>query len=435
MPTKYTLEYVKKYFEENDCKLLETEYINQLQKLKYIASCGHNHIICFKSFLKKSGLKCRKCALRIITFKKAKKTLEDKDCKLLYTEEEFNENIKKVSDKIKYIAKCGHENKVCYNNFKTLNQGIYCPKCANKNSSLKLRNYHKKKNNESNTFQEHRCIELFTPLINKKFNIKKLFDGCKADIIIKPNNIDEDKWLGVQVKTTAKKTKRNQYSFRMNNRYNNCLILCICEEDGRLWSIPYSDIEGITTIGIASKSKYNKYEISEYNIIENLNYYYENIPLFSYNELNVPKSHTQIQELFYKNLREQKITFLSFTHTSCEGTPYDFKVNNLKIQEKVGTIMKNNINSMQFHLSKSGGRVNGKCTHIPYNLGDNDFYWLNCKNKDFYVIPEKELCERGFLNKTTLYISPTNSNTSWTKTYKFNYDNINESKLMKLLGV
>ena len=47
MPTKYTLEYVKKYFEENNCKLLETEYINQLQKLKYIASCGHNHIICF----------------------------------------------------------------------------------------------------------------------------------------------------------------------------------------------------------------------------------------------------------------------------------------------------------------------------------------------------------------------------------------------------
>ena len=37
MPTKYTFEQVKNKFDENNCILLDTQYINQLHILKYIS--------------------------------------------------------------------------------------------------------------------------------------------------------------------------------------------------------------------------------------------------------------------------------------------------------------------------------------------------------------------------------------------------------------
>ena len=46
-----------------------------------------------------------------------------------------------------------------------------------------------------------------------------------------------------------------------------------------------------------------------------------------------------------------------------------------------------------FNLIKYECRINGKCKNQNYEEGDNDLYWLNCKNGNFYVIPEKELIE------------------------------------------
>ena len=57
MPTKYTLEQVKNIFEENKCLLITETYDNQLGKLNYLASCGHNNTISFKSFVKGKGRK------------------------------------------------------------------------------------------------------------------------------------------------------------------------------------------------------------------------------------------------------------------------------------------------------------------------------------------------------------------------------------------
>ena len=54
-------------------------------------------------------------------------------------------------------------------------------------------------------------------------------------------------------------------------------------------------------------------------------------------------------------------------------------------------------------------------------------YWLHCKNRKFYVIPEKELIEHGYIGKYCkqhLYVSPTNSNTEWCNKYLFDYDNV-----------
>ena len=51
MPIKYTFEQVKNTFIQNNCILLDNEYINQLQKINYIASCGHTNITMFTPFL------------------------------------------------------------------------------------------------------------------------------------------------------------------------------------------------------------------------------------------------------------------------------------------------------------------------------------------------------------------------------------------------
>jgi len=47
---KLTFEYVKQYFEDRGCELLETEYINSKIKMRYICKCGNEAEIKFNSF-------------------------------------------------------------------------------------------------------------------------------------------------------------------------------------------------------------------------------------------------------------------------------------------------------------------------------------------------------------------------------------------------
>jgi hypothetical protein len=60
MPTRYTLDQVKNTFEQNGCVLLDETDVNQLEKLKYIASCSHENTSSFKQILKGAGIKCFK---------------------------------------------------------------------------------------------------------------------------------------------------------------------------------------------------------------------------------------------------------------------------------------------------------------------------------------------------------------------------------------
>lgn len=439
MPIKYTFEQVKNTFIQNNCILLDNEYINQLQKINYIASCGHTNITMFKQFVKGVGIKCKNCALSVLTYESVCKSFEDKECKLCYTKEEFVDFYINNSQKIKYIASCGHENLVRLKNFTSLNQGINCPSCVNINTGIFLTNLRSGPNGNSSLEQEFSCINYFIDLVKDKFIIKKTFDGCKADIVIKPLNSVEDLWLGIQVKTTNIKTERSQYYFRLNNsKYENCLLLCMCETDKKIWLIPYEDIVDQQTIGIAQKSKYNKYEIKS-NLSENIQKYYNSTNKFCFEILNTPISYSHKQEQVYRNYREQKIDFIEFKNNSIEGLVYDFMINNKKVQEKVGTICKpNNPNMFSFTLNKYKCRVDSKCVQQNYQEGDNDLYWLNCKNNNFYVIPEYILIEKGFVGKDCkkekLYVSPTNKNTEWCNEYLFNYDNVDKNKLLEIIN-
>lgn len=436
MPIRYTYEQVFTIFESNKCVLLDTKYINQLQKLNYIASCGHQNIVTFKLFLKGAGVKCRPCALNIPTFQIVKKIFLDKGCILSMTEEEFNESHVCHKSKMNYIALCGHSNSVSLKNFVSLNQGINCPSCVHINTGVKLTELRSGEKKNSSIEQEFKCIQYFTGVINQHFQVKKLYDGCRADIVIKPKDIIDDLWLGIQVKSTHKKCDRGEYSFRLNGiNYDNYLILCICLEDKNMWLIPYEDVKGQTSIKISKKSKYNHYGVSIDNIHNKLIHFYETMFKIQFDILNTPTSNTQKQEQYYRKLREDKLDFLEFTYPDFEGTVYDFKISDKKIQEKVGFICKNNPNSFGFSISKNNGRK----FNCSYKLGDNDFYWLHCKNTTkFYVIPETMLIEKGFIGETCkqhLYISPTNRNTKWTDNYLFNYDDIDKERLLELFQI
>lgn len=56
---RHTFEYVKNYFTEQNCELLETEYINDITKMKYICICKNESDIRFSSF--QNGVRCNMC--------------------------------------------------------------------------------------------------------------------------------------------------------------------------------------------------------------------------------------------------------------------------------------------------------------------------------------------------------------------------------------
>jgi hypothetical protein len=359
-----------------------------------------------------------------------------RNCKLLTTKEQHIEIINnsiKCNYKLNYIASCGHEHNVFYNVFKSRNTGIICPSCKSKENGKNKKD--KMDNNEMsktvNIEQEYKYIKSFQEIIKKDFISIKAFDGCNVDLIYKPNNILEDKWVGIQIKTTY--ARNLTYSFHINNIYKNCLILLYCIQDNVMWLIPENIIGNQKKISIGyTKSKYNIYKINDDCLTNKMNELYNSTNKFSFDILDNPTNFYQQREQIFRKFRQEKIKFINFEYDEMEGTVYDFKINNLKVQEKVAKIC-NKQNRYTFCLCKN----NGSSKKIQYDIGDNQFYWLNCDDKKiFFVIPEKILIERGLIgnkiensNNKNLHFTPNKNlhfRTMWLKPYMFNYETINE---------
>ena len=367
-----------------------------------------------------------------------------RDCKLLTTKEEHFEILKltkKGNYKLNYVASCGHSHIVFYNVFKSRGTGIICPDCKNKQIGNNQKE--KIKNNEItkiNTIeQECHFIKKIQDFLHNDFDILKAFDGCNVDIVFRPKNSTEDKWVGIQVKTTG--IRHLTYSFHINNSYKNCLLLFYCCEDETMWLIPENIIGNQKKVSIGYyKSKYNIYKVTKDNIIDKLNELYNITSKFNYDTLNTPNCIYQQRENVFRKHREEKINFIQFNYDNMEGTVYDFKIGNLKVQEKV---TKMNDNQCNFQLCKNNGNKNKKHTQIQYDIGDNDFYWLNCDNKKiFFVIPEKILVDKDIVgnNKNNLFFKITikeilHTKSSWLQPYMFDYENVNKERLINVLNI
>ena len=362
------------------------------------------------------------------------KTFEQQGCTLLTTEEEYKlQNVRQPN--YKYIAKCGHLHNVFYNVFKSRQTGVLCPSC------MTLKNAVIAKDRVSNDKlkyikQELECINYFKDLISEEYTVIKAFDGCKADVIIKPNYILENKWLGVQVKTCLNVVRGHSFNLSGND-YTNNMILCICLEDKKMWGFLQENIQGLNRLSIGlKKSKYDKYELTFQNLIEILNKNYE-LMANEFDIINLPINIYQQREQEYYKYRESKIDFLPFTYNDMEGQVFDFKIGDLKIQEKVGGLLKDRNNTYSFCLCKNNGLINKKHNQVQYSKGDNDFYWLNCADKKhFYVIPENALIEHGYIDSEKhnfmFKTNPTSTNDAWYNKFLFDYDNVDKERLMNI---
>ena len=122
---KLEYEFVKRFFEENQCKLLEPTYEGAFHKLKYTCSCGRESITTWARFNR--GSRCIRCRdeksanSQLLTQEFVSDFFTKQGCTLLCS----YQGIEKSLD---YICKCGRQSTILWNNFK---RGSRCRKCSN----------------------------------------------------------------------------------------------------------------------------------------------------------------------------------------------------------------------------------------------------------------------------------------------------------------
>lgn len=130
MAERWTLERAKELFRSRGCQLLETEYKNDSTKMRYIATCGHEHFCSLNNFKQGKGNLCRKCRIKdnarkeSLTDERMRRVFEDAGCKVL------TEHIENTTFPVRYIALCGHENVTDYDHFHNQGSGRVCAKCS-----------------------------------------------------------------------------------------------------------------------------------------------------------------------------------------------------------------------------------------------------------------------------------------------------------------
>jgi hypothetical protein len=110
--------YVKNYFVEQGCELLENKYVNNHTKMKYKCKCGNVSTINFNNF--KQGKRCRKCSgCEKYTTQYIANYFQEHECILI---DEYTNSCTPME----YICKCGNKSKISWNNFKL---GKRCKEC------------------------------------------------------------------------------------------------------------------------------------------------------------------------------------------------------------------------------------------------------------------------------------------------------------------
>jgi len=122
---RFDYEYVKNYFEDYNCKLLEDRYINNNTKMRYICKNGHEGCVTFASFKANNG-NCKQCANeklsedRNLSYGYVKQFFEDYNCELL--EDRYINN----STKMKFRCYCGRESVIAFRDFRLVKRCQMC---------------------------------------------------------------------------------------------------------------------------------------------------------------------------------------------------------------------------------------------------------------------------------------------------------------------
>jgi hypothetical protein len=174
---QFTIDEVKKQFEDQGFLLLEEKYINNNIPMKCKCSCGE--ITFMPLCTVKKGANCKKCKNKKISIKNSiqKEELEkycfEKNIKYL------NHYLKNGKTEVEYECNCGEKSKALWTN---LRRYPYCKKCGTKNKSgskCYLWNPDRNQVNLNKNIQK-RCWNMVRKVL---FKFNKTKDNLKADLL------------------------------------------------------------------------------------------------------------------------------------------------------------------------------------------------------------------------------------------------------------
>ncbi len=380
-----------------------------------------------------------------------KQYLKDNKCKLLSTffKDYPNQKQKRKRLWIRYIAKCGHETSTCFSVFKKISKnrnpiGRNCKDCSYKIANTNNNSREENKEIYGNP-QEQEVIgqNIFLKYINPdEFDIYNTNEGAHADLLIKPKN--EEEWLNIQIKTTIiKRTFDNCYLFSNTSNYPNFLMILVFIPEEKIWLMNGNKCLKLKHLCFSEKGKYSKYLVNNGDINDMVKecYFDENYKKTTKEEGCKSLCQNYNIERKYFNMRSERLPFLDIEDFKIDNDCTDAIINGHKVQDKLTQQDKKNENRVCVSIRKSNGIKNGKrITRIPYEQGDNDYYWFHMPERFgnlFYCIPERCLIENGYLKtenckgKTTLLLYPKGHDNNVLSTpcqkYLFNYEEVNEN--------
>jgi hypothetical protein len=238
------------------------------------------------------------------TYEYVSEIFKKHNCNLLYSKEEFNDIYLNAESKLKITASCGHEHSISYHRFSRNKDNIICLNCNYSNISKK----HKTLASGTKHHLESNAINYLKTLVCELFDVQRTYEGCKADIGIKPKNVSTNRWLGVQIKSTFSKTnKKNNigYKFNLGKDYKDMIIICISIEDKQIWVFENSHLTHLKSgLTIRNNSKYNKFKIDNSLELNKLLFNkYETLEKFNFEDLDVPQSDAVKIEYEYRKIR------------------------------------------------------------------------------------------------------------------------------------
>lgn len=387
-----------------------------------------------------------------LTYNYVLQAFNEKGAQLQTTKNEFESLNKPSLHDFDIIASCGHTRKIRVS--RTLPNNILCVQCSKTKAIVKQKETHNSSEHNLGYVLEYDSYIFIKELTSHAFNIIKLTEGTKADLLFKPKDISEDLWCQIQLKATKAPARKNQYNFNLNNQYSSMVVIFNCLQDKKLWVISGSHLLKLRNITICDKNNttYAKHNCKSEDLADRLLQFYQDE---SIRKINSKSAYTAVssnvaKEQNYRLLRETNLSFIPFEYSEMSGLVYDFQINGLKIQEKYKNCTNDNPHRYNFHLSKYGGMFEGKQVQHPYEQSDNAFYWFHIpEGKLFYVIPEKDLLEHGFIKsenhkgKKSIVLHPYCSFedltersiiTAFANKYIFDYDNLDAEKLSNMFA-
>lgn len=376
-----------------------------------------------------------------LAYDSVKQMYEEGGCKLLTSEQEYEENIDEMGIRkfrFSIISTCGHTSQSLYYGFVESNTGKQCKECTHENAITILKSNAKTDDGHSRALVTQKlCLDKIREACSDKFEIKKVRDGCESNIIIRPIGSTDDIWLNIKVKCMDENNSNG--TARARKLDANVVSLVVCAKTFKFWIFLPSELKTFFCMGIR-RNKHQKHIVEDLNS-KFLELYLLNKFNYSVDFANTPISPTVQLEYIYAKKREE-INFLQIEYPEISCSVFNFKIVlnelcKLKVQESIFTGHANRTTlTSKFHKN------NGRKVTQAYDIGDSDIYWMHTNNgsRDFYVIPETVLATHGYF-KSNLDIGrkwfTISKMTQWVESFRFNYATINseseKNRLMTLL--